>query len=322
MAVGSGASYRPVEGSFGLPHHGAIYVGQVTHTRNKPSRNRFSYNVYMAFVDVDQLSAKRFDYWPLFSSYSRYAITSLLNCDHMIHEDANSNLSARVRDFIERQSGERPTGRIFLLTNLCILGVEFNPISIFYVFNADKTTIDYVVAEVSNFPWLEQHPYLISPVRSLSTKNKRSNPQDLIPYTPTSKQFHVSPFMPVEGLQYRWCMSTPGETLRVRIAVHDDDSCLFFATFDTTRRPWTKINLLKMQCQFPLHSLFVMLAILYEAAKLFRRGFAFFPHPTGATSRLSCLVERSVEMLTSAKALVQSFVPWEKLTCFRSSRNS
>lgn len=283
-------------------------MGKTTHTRRKLPGNHFSYGIYMAYVDVDLLCARRLDRWPLFSSRSRFALTSLLQCHHMIHEDLNRDLSSRVRDFVQRHSGRRPTGPIYLLTNLCILGVEFNPVSFYYVYNSDGVNVDFIIAEVANFPWLEQHSYLLtreqSPSSISSLKQQRPK-QELTPYATTVKNFHVSPFMPIDGLEYHWLMSDPDERISVRITVRDKSSPVFSATLDAKRIPWNTKNLLKMQLCFPWYSFAVMLSILYEAGKLFQRGYTFFPHPTGAVSWLSLMIEYSIAIVFHVKTFIQ-----------------
>lgn len=286
----------------------AIFVGRTTHTRRNPSRNQFTYGVYMAFVNIDDLCAKCLDRWPLFSSRSRFALTSLLGHHHMIHEDPSRDLSTRVRDFVQRHSGKRPSGQIFLLTNLCVLGVEFNPVSFYYVYNDDGANVEFIVAEVANFPWLEQHSYLVTPEKSTSitTDPKKSQSDQLLPYAATEKQFHVSPFMPVDGLEYRWLISNPDECIRIRIAVQKESTPMFFATLDAKRHPWNTKNLLKMQFCFPWHSIAVMFSILYEAGRMFQRGYTFFSHPTGATSWLSCLIEYAIGLVFYVKSFLQA----------------
>lgn len=286
----------------------AIFVGRTTHTRCNPLRNQFTYGVYMAFVNIDDLCKKRLDRWPLFSSRSRFALTSLLDHHHMIHEDPSHGLSARVRDFVQRHSGKRPTGQIFLLTNLCILGVEFNPVSFYYVYDDDGANVDFIIAEVANFPWLEQHSYLLTPEKStlIRTDSEKPHTDQLLPYTATEKQFHVSPFMPVDGLEYRWLISNPNEWIRIRIAVRKDCTPMFSATLDAKRHPWTIKNLLKTQFCFPWHSIVVMFSILYEAGKMFQRGYTFFSHPTGATSWLSRLIEYVIGLIIYVKSFLQA----------------
>lgn len=288
----------------------AIYQGWTTHMRLQPKRNKFKYLVYMAFVNLDELCRGHLDNWPIFSSRSSFALTSLLECDHMIHEDKNQNLSDRVRDFVQQETGKRPRGDIFLLTNLRVLGVEFNPISFYYIFsdndNLNSTTLEFVVAEVSNFPWFEQHSYLLKPEEVL-TRPTSEPEHKLQTFSTVEKCFHVSPFMPVDGLRYSWQISDPRHSVRVRIHLHDSETRnIFYASLDARSSSWSTFNLCKMQILYPWHSLCVMGAILYEAAKLFRSGFEFFAHPSGATSRLSRAVESVVLVVSTGKNCLKS----------------
>lgn len=289
-------------------HNSALYCGTTTHTRKQPSRNRFTYHLYMALVDLDDLRTKRLDNWPIFSSTTPLAVTALLSRDHMVHEDPTRDLDSRVRDFVQRQSGTRPRGRIQLLTNLRVLGVEFNPVSFYYIFSReDPELVEGIVAEVANFPWFEQYPYYTEPQTVQTTTVRTSSPASsspqvgtqLRPFRTVEKNFHVSPFMPFDGLRYNWQFSHPTQSNRIRISLtdtRDNDKSVFFASLDAQRKEWTSINLLKMQWQYPLYSLSVMFGILYEALKLLRAGHTFFPHPTGVTSRLSRLVDTLVSI--------------------------
>ena len=54
---------------------------------------------------------------------------------------------------MEKETGTRPTGRIELLTNLAYGGYCFNPISVYYVWDAAGGAVETILAEVSNTPW-------------------------------------------------------------------------------------------------------------------------------------------------------------------------
>lgn len=267
----------------------------------------------MAYVDLEELQQGRLEQWPVFSSHTAFAMTSLLKRDHLIHEAADSDLNTRVRDFVERHTGSRPTGRVRLLTNLRIMGVEFNPVSFYYIFNEDDTNVEFIVAEVANFPWFEQHAYLVKP-KDVSSTAIVTNQDDLQPerlfqkFETVVKQFHVSPFMPIEHLRYHWIFSHPENVLRVFISLWEDVSSapIFYASLHTNRIEWSVRNLIKMQWVYPLHSVYVMIGILFEAAKLFRSGAVFFPHPTGATSFLSTAVENVISSVASIKRMFAS----------------
>lgn len=281
----------------------SIYRGSTTHTRRTPSSNKFTYSIYMGYVDLHELQSGRLDCWPIFSSKTPRSLLSLLARDHMVHESQSKDLWTRVADLVQRETGTRPDGPIRLLTNLRVMGVEFNPVSFYYVFDRDGQRLVNVVAEVSNIPWLEQHSYVLSPLQC-SQNTSDDAPDALAPFSGHPKSFHVSPFMPIDHLSYKWLVSTPAERLRVRIALLEHSVDFFMASIDVRRWDWNKPNLLWMQCVHPLHTLRVIGAIMYEAVKLFRRGFQFFPHPDGTETAASRAVETVVRYGTACADLM------------------
>ena len=85
----------------------------------------------------------------------------------------------------------RPPGPIRLLTHLRYAGHVFNPVSFYYCYAADGTTLDCIVAEITNTPW-KRAPRLRAAGR------RRREPQGRALHWSFDKQFHVSPFMPME----------------------------------------------------------------------------------------------------------------------------
>lgn len=293
-----------------------LYVGTTTHTRLRPVRHSFTYSVYMGCVDVHALVNGHLDCWPLFSSRTPWALLSLLSRDHLIHGNQTNDLETRARDVVEGHTGTRPKGRIRLMTNLRVLGVEFNPVSFYFVSREhDDDDMEAIIAEVSNFPWFEQHAYVVTPMANSDdrTNDKTNDNTDLRAFHATGKAFHVSPFMPLNGLRYVWRVRPPGQRVTVYIQLTDVDGVIeptrtydaetmakfFRASVDGSMREWTTLNLLRVQLSLPVHTLRVMGGILYEAARLFRKGVTFYPHPSGATSALSLAVEKVVGTFTT-----------------------
>ena len=123
-------------------------------------------------------------------------------------------LSAAVRDEVERQSGQRPEGPIRLLTQLRSYGHCFNPVSFYYCFDHDGQRLEHVLAEVTNTPWGERYPYVISASDAGSRRALGA------PLTGESqKRLHVSPFMGMD-YTYQWQVSAPGRQLLVNIENH------------------------------------------------------------------------------------------------------
>lgn len=328
----------------------ALYVGKTVHTRLKPSFNHFVYSLFMAYVDLAELERGALERWPLFSSRTPWALTSLLAGDHLCGGESPQSpapLSERLRDAVQARTGRRPGGPVCLLAGLRILGLEFNPVSFFYVLEVDGEVVDTMkapkveqfVAEVNNIPWFEQHLYILSPKASTKPvdvrardRGIRSHPVELDsdrlevvqecpsssepggslgtaanepmavdsslqlrfnPFEGHAKAFHVSPFMPIADITYEWLVTDPGERIGVRIGLAEDDVRFFSASIDMRRRRFSTLALLRLLLTFPLMAVKVVLAIMFEAAKLWFRGFTFFPHPTGketASSRAIAVV--------------------------------
>lgn len=285
-----------------------LYYGSTTHTRMKPSVNKFTYSVYMIYIDLEELQNGLLERWPVFSASRRYPMLSFLERDHMINESAAKLLHIRVRDVVERETGIRPRGRICLLTNARVMGVEFNPVSFYYIFEEDGDELQFVVAEVGNFPWFEQHNYVIRPAQHEDTGTDEG-PGVLRRFNSHDKAFHVSPFINISDMQYDWLVSTPSQRLRVRIGLKEKKENFFLASLDVSRVEWSKWNMLRMQVMCPLHTLRVMGGILWEAAKLYWKGMTFYGHPEGTETWLSHVVERIVGIGNDVSAWVSSLRP-------------
>lgn len=282
----------------------AIYAGSTTHTRHKPALNRFKYGLYMLYIDLVEAQSGALECWPLFSTKTRYSFLSYLPEDHMITEPSGHPYKT-VCDVVERETGHRPTGPIRLLTNPRIFGIEFNPVSFYYVFEQDDTTLQCVVAEVGNFPWFEQHNYVVAPISKTS-------------FRATQKSFHVSPFIQLQDIEYDWEICPPDEQLRVRIRLSKNREHFFIASLNARKLPWTYFNILLMQFRYPLHTVRVMTGILFEAAKLYRKGLTFFPHPEGTETRLSRFVELTVRAIYFVRDRLR--YSFERLTRFHRRR--
>jgi len=92
--------------------------------------------------------------------------------DGGLSDGKDNSLSARIRRLVsERTDGiccPSSDQKIFLLTHLCYFGYCFNPVSFYYLLKKERnvdggTTIEAIVAEVSNTPWNEMKCYVLHP---------------------------------------------------------------------------------------------------------------------------------------------------------------
>ena len=238
----------------------AVYVGRVSHVRQGRAAQAFSYPLYMLYLDLEELPNLRL--WPMLGIES----LGLLSFRRRDYRGSPARpLGDTIRDDVERELGFRPPGPVRLLTLVRSLGPAFNPVSFYYCFAADGTTLVAVVAEITNTPWGERHAYVVPAVAEGATAS-------------FPKEFHVSPFLPMTH-HYSWQLSTPGSELTVAMQNRAAEQQVFRAQLSLTRRPLSRFRLLSLALAHPFMSGRVLLAIYARALRLWWRGAPFFPHP-------------------------------------------
>ena len=243
-----------------------IYEGRVRHTRTTPALHKFSYRLFMMYLDLDELPTLFQKRW--FWSISRPAIAKFRRSRHL--GPADQALGESVRDLVEQETGSRPGGPIRLLTNLSYFGYCFNPVSFYYCFSADGGTVEFIVAEVNNTPWGEQDCY----VMVCSDGCQRGSTWRFNP----TKKMHVSPFMPME-VEYDWALAQPDERLTVFMANARDGKRFFDAAMTMERTEITGWSLAGVLARFPFQTFKIILAIHWQALRLWLKRCPVYAHP-------------------------------------------
>lgn len=243
--------------------HSCIYAGQVRHTRSRPVLHQFRYRLFMMYLDLDELPTLFRGRW--FWSASRPALARFRRSDHLGTPD--QPLADAVRDLVEARAGKRPQGPIRLLTNLAYFGHCFNPVSFYYCFAADGETVEFIVAEVNNTPWGERDTYV------LACDGLRGAWR----FGP-AKKMHVSPFMSMD-VAYDWVLSAPGERLSVFMAGSEHDERFFEAGMTMQKKPITAAALAGVLLKFPLLTIKIIVAIYWQALRLWLKRCPVYDHP-------------------------------------------
>lgn len=242
-----------------------IYEGQVKHSRRGPVPHRFRYRLFYMYLDLAELDEVFAGRW--FWSSRRTALARFRRDNHL--GDAGRPLDESVRDLVEKESGSRPEGAIRLLTNLSYFGYCFNPVSFYYCYDRNDV-LDTIVAEVSNTPWGERQCYVLPIADSVSNgKVARFKPR---------KKMHVSPFMPM-SVRYDWSFAEPGDRLSVYMANYQEDVRIFDASIAMQKTSISGRSLASVLVRFPFMTMKVVLAIYWEALRLWIKRTPFFTHP-------------------------------------------
>lgn len=175
-----------------------IYSADLTHVRVSAPRRGFTHRMRLWLVDVDDLPRSR--------------LASVRAADHLgtPEKSVRANLEAWLAE-----RGVPAPAKVLLLTQPRTFGYVFNPLSVYWCFDAAGAPV-CVVAEVHN-TYGERHCYLMDHENAV-----------------VDKEFYVSPFIPVSG-RYRMRLPLPEDRVALSITLHQDGRPAFAATL-TGRR--------------------------------------------------------------------------------------
>ncbi len=255
----------------------ALYFGQVRHRRLEPHPHRFTYPLFMVYLDLaelDEVFRGR-----LFWSTRRPAVAWFRRADYL--GDASRPLHVEVRDTVEASGLPRPTGPVRMLTHLRYLGYVQNPVTFYYCFAPTGDAVEAVVAEVTNTPWGERHAYVVGR-EAVAPPADRADPEagrgEPVRFP---KAFHVSPFMPMDQ-EYRWAFTAPDVALDVHMENFRVGRKVFDATLTLERREISGRSLAGALVRHPWMTARVASGIYAQALRLWLKRTPFFSHPSHA----------------------------------------
>jgi DUF1365 family protein len=221
----------------------ALFTCDITHVRLRPIRRTFRYGSYLWLVDLDDLPRVPRLLRPL----ARFRVR-----DHF--GDPGASLRTNVDSYLSRHGIDMTGGRVLMLANARVLRHVFNPLTVFWCHAADGT-LAAVVAEVHN-TYGERHAYLMHP--------------DARGRAEASKDFYVSPFLPVGG-RYRMRLAEPDGALRLGITLDLGGQPALVATVNGDRHAYTAWRLLACAVRYPWVTAQVTALIRWQAIRLLAR---------------------------------------------------
>ena len=234
-----------------------IYSGNVVHKRFKPKIHFFKYKVFSLLIDLSELEL--LDKNLKIFSYNKFNIVSFYDRDHGARD--GSSIKEWVIDNLKKNNIDNENIQIKLLCYPRIFGYVFNPLSVFYIYDNNSNLIS-VLYEVKN-TFGEQHTYIF----------KTDIDQNLIQHK-CKKKFHVSPFIEIDCI-YFFRLLKPGKKISVIIDQNDKEGKILYASQDGVRSEMTNANFIKSYLKHPLMTFKIILAIHFEAFKLWSKGIKF-----------------------------------------------
>ena len=242
------------------------------HERLRPRHHKFVYPIFTWLFDLDRLG--RLDGRLRLFSVERANLFSFYNADHGARD--GSDLRPWVEAELEKASVDRKASRICLLAMPRFLGYVFNPLSIYYCFDADERLFA-AVYEVKN-TFGEQHVYVLTVDESSGKANTGYRHQ-------CDKDFYVSPFIEAKAT-YHFRLNVPRDDLRVFIREEIESGLLLIATLTGIRRKLTDGELVRQAFRHPFLTYKVIASIHIQALKLWLKGIRLQPRNTKKSAEI------------------------------------
>ncbi len=238
-----------------------LFSGSVLHRRYFPKRHELRYRVADVLLDVDQLENLNTSTW-LFG-YNRRRLFGIADRDHGTGD--GTPITTYVRALMDGVKTLRPITRIFMLCYPAVLGMVFNPITVYFGLD-EAGEWQAVVYEVNN-TFGQRHSY------AMVVEKGKSHV--------AAKQLYVSPFNSVEG-EYHFNVQRFADGLRLNIALFEQGKLKLCARFDGKERPFSQSVMFKSLLLLLIQPAKVIVGIHWEAAILYIKGLRPKPKPLHA----------------------------------------
>jgi DUF1365 family protein len=250
----------------------ALYVGSVMHSRLRPKLHRFRYAAFWVLIDLDEL--KEISSRLTLFSHNKRNLFSLRDADH--GDGSGTSLKEQIKTMLRSNDIDLGGGRITLLCMPRMLGHCFNPLSVYFCTCPDGG-LAAIVYQVHN-TFGERHAYVVRTIPGAAVERHRR-----------PKEFYVSPFLDMD-LHYEFRTSVPNARLALAIQVTQEGARILTAVMTGKRRPLDDRTLLTCALTMPWITLKVVLAIHFEALRLWLKGIRVRPHRTNTATQKTLVI--------------------------------
>jgi DUF1365 family protein len=256
----------------------------VRHRRYRPRVHRLALRTLHVLIDVDELP--ELDRRIRGFGHNRRAPMALRDADHLgtvarAGSGDASSLRERVARLLADRDVELPAGRLQLLCHPRTFGHVFDPVAWWFAYHPDGR-LGLVLAEVSS-TFGDRVVYVLDDLERGAGETFRAD---------AAKRLHVSPFLPVEGLRYRFVIrppgAEPGNRALIHMRVEDDEGLVLDATQRVALEPFSSGGLVRALARSPLVSLRTVAWIHAHALLIWFKRIPFHrrPAPPGDALRI------------------------------------
>jgi DUF1365 family protein len=235
-----------------------LYQGSVMHRRHKGRSHHFRYRLFWGLFDLDDLTA--------LSQRLRLFSHNSTNLFSLFESDHGAGVATSLRDQVDAVLAERglliPGGKVFLFCMPRTLGYSFNPLSLYFCYDAAEHLAAIIYQVHNTFGGRHQYVQIVDDATPVIRHH-------------CAKDFYVSPFLDM-GLHYKFKITPPGEKVSVAIRVEENGLPVLDAVLTGKALALTDFNLLRLAITIPAVTMKVMLAILWQAMRLRLKGLR--PH--------------------------------------------
>jgi DUF1365 family protein len=231
-----------------------LYECRVWHHRLEPKEHQFRHNVFMFWLDLDEL-----DQIPknlaLFS-HNKFNAYSFYDRDHLAEE--GETIKENIFQWLKQNNVElQQDDKVMLLTFPRVFGYTFNPVSFYFCFRKSGDPF-CAIAEVSN-TFKERKRFLLP-----TTGSELSNRFELR----APKHFYVSPFAKLD-IEFHFRLRVPNSRMSILVDDYEGPNRILTTSLTGRQKALTNSRLAWFTLRYPLITLKVIFLIHFQALLLY-----------------------------------------------------